>query len=209
LRTRVVAIRDLGVGFGGSVGEHQGTLSNPQLPKLQSWGGRTWFAFQNDGTQAGTVLADGLAYRLVPQMTWNARMVSAYAEYARTVDHVGGQQLAAQAWSAVVAVVPTGEDSIPLHYVVPRHNLDLHERWFGALEIVGSAGGLYLDAPASLMSPVAAAQRVQSYAGGLNWYPTMAVRVMLDLEYTRLLPTPQLATAPDELLFVGRLQLVL
>jgi hypothetical protein len=136
-------------------------------------------------------------------------MVSAYAEYARTVDRAAGQEIRAQAWSAVVAVVATGEDSVPLHYVVPRHNLDFHQCWFGAVEIVGSAGRLYVDAPSSLVSPVAAARRVESYAGGLNWYPTMAVRVMLDVEFTRLFSLPQLASAADELLFVGRLQLVL
>jgi phosphate-selective porin OprO/OprP len=207
--SRRVLVQDFAVGFGASAGKHKGAPSTPQLPRLQSWGGRTWLAFKSDGTALGTVVADGLAYKLVPQLSWNARMVSAYAEYARTVDTAAGQSVTMQAWSVVLTVVATGEDALPLHYVVPRHNLDLRQHCFGALELTASTGGLYIDAPAALLAPVAAARSVNSFGGGVNWYPAMAVRVMLDLEYTRLAALSPLATARDELLLVGRLQLVL
>ena len=60
-----------------------------------------------------------------------------------------------------------------------------------------------------LITPTAATRRVQTYAGGVNWYATLGLRAMLDLEYTHLEAAAPLTTAPSELLFIGRVQLVL
>ncbi len=46
-------------------------------------------------------------------------------------------------------------------------------------------------------------------AAGLNWYPNLGVRVMLDGEHTSFVPVAGFASLPDETLVVGRFQVVL
>jgi phosphate-selective porin len=199
------------VGVGGSIGEHHGTPAAPQLPRVATWSGLPYFAFRSDGTATGTAVANGQTRRLVPQASWHAGPLGAYAEYVLTSDEVAGHSLRGEGWSVVASIVPTGEPSVPLHYVIPTHDFDLSKGELGAVELTASVGSLRMDAgPAAIeVSPVAASRLTRAVAGGVNWYPNLGVRVMVDVSHTEFSPYPGLATPPDETVLVARLQVVL
>jgi phosphate-selective porin len=211
---RVLAkpILGLTIGVGASAGRHLGTLANPELPRLTTWGGRTYFAYRVGTTVDTTVVATGPTYRVVPQASWHSGPVSVYAEAARTVDHVGGARVVSTAWSAVATAVLTGEPAIPLHYVVPSHDLDFEGGSPGAFELVVGAGAIDIDDEGQLgmlVDPNSAMRAARTISGGINWYPSINVRAMLDLEHTTFTAISSVPTAPAETLLVGRFQLVL
>jgi hypothetical protein len=211
LRGRASALRDWALGVGVIGGVHHGTPGAPQLPKLNTWGGLTYFAYRNDGSAAGSAVAAGASLRLVPQMSWHGGPVSAYAEYVRASDDVSGGQVHADAWEVVASTVLTGEDSVPLHYVIPAHDFDANQGRLGAVELTVSVGSLRIDAgrAANQVSRTAATRLARGVACGVNWYPNLGVRAMLDLSRTTLTPFAGAAPLPSETILVARLQVVL
>ena len=211
LETGWAKLRYLGLGIGASDGVHRGTLTTPELPRLASWGGVTYLAYKNDGTVPGTALATGASARLVPQLTWHAGPVSAYGEYVRGWDEVSGSRVTYEALGGVVAFVPTGEDSVPLHYVIPAHNFAPSRGEGGAVELVVSGGFLDVDAGGASpqLPPGSGSRRVESFAGGVNWYPNLGIRVMVDLQHSTFAPLAATASVPDETVLIGRFQVVL
>ncbi len=211
LPTQVSALRHLGLGIGGSFGTHTGTVRSPQLPKLSTWGGITYFGFANSGAANGTALATGTSARLVPQASWHEGPVSAYGEYVHGFDDVAGARVTHDALGAVATVVLTGEDALPLHYVVPAHELSPARGTWGALELAATLGGLDVS-PGGAAGSVAHAtgsRRTRTVGGGINWYPNLGVRVMVDAQHTAFEALPGTAPIPDETLLVGRFQVVL
>jgi phosphate-selective porin OprO/OprP len=206
------ALAGLVLGFGASAGAHSGAQANPELPAFGTWAGRTYFAYRT-GTAAGSsIVCTGETYRMVPQVSWHAGPVSAYVELARTQDHAGGAVVTTDAGSAVLTLVLTGERSIPLHYAIPAENLDFSRGYAGAFELVAGGGALEVRDDgqlASRVAPTAAMKGATTIAGGLNWYPNLGVRVMLDGEHTSFTPVAGFSALRDENLIVGRFQVVL
>jgi phosphate-selective porin len=207
----LLALAGLVLGVGASGGSHSGTQANPELPQLSTWAGQAYFGYRT-GTAAGSsVVASGDTYRLVPQASWHAGPVSAYAELARTEDHASSALVVSTAWAAVVTAVVTGEGALPLHYVVPAHDFSLRAGHAGAFELVASGGSLDVRDEGQLtarISPTSAMRTARTYAVGLNWYPNLGVRVMLDAERTTFVAPSPFAALPDETLLVGRFQVV-
>jgi hypothetical protein len=132
-----------------------------------------------------TVVSTGLTYRLVPQISWHAGPYAAYGEFAFTSDEANGLRVASSAWSAVATAVLTGESALPLHYVIPRHALDLRAGHPGAIEIAMGVGSLDIRDDgqlATLVDPNAAMRGARLYTG-VNWYPVVNVRAMVDIEH--------------------------
>jgi len=203
---------NLSIGLAASTGRHIGTVATPLLPRLATWAGRTYFAYRTGPTAGTTVVATGEDYRVVPQASWHAGPVSAYVEAVRTRDNVAGASVVSYAWSAVAAAVLTGEPAIPLHYVVPAHDLDVNAGHSGAFEPVAGAGSLDVrDAGqlAARVDPNAAMRGARMFAIGLNWYPDLNLRAMLDVEHTSFIAIAGFPQAPTETLVVGRFQIVL
>jgi hypothetical protein len=199
-------LRGLSFGVGGGGGAHHGTSTNPELPILATWGGVKYFAYRSD------LLSTGDAYRFVPQASWHAGPVSAYAEYARTLDHVAGAAVVSSAWGVVATLVLTGEHATPLHYVVPAHNLGVRRGYLGAFELVAGGGALDVRDDGQLatrVDPGAATRGARTASGGINWYPNLGVRVMIDAEHTWFASMAASPTLPAETLLVGRFQVVL
>jgi phosphate-selective porin len=206
------ALEGLVLGVGASAGTHAGATANPELPQLVSWAGRTYFAYRTGTAPGSTALATGETYRFVPQASWHAGPMSAYAELARTQDHAGGTLVVSTAWAAVVTVVLTGERALPLHYVIPAHNFDTWTGHVGAFELVAGGGALGVRDDGQLaarLAPATAMRGARTYAIGINWYPNLGVRVMLDAERTTFFPVSTVPSFPDETVIVGRFQVVL
>jgi phosphate-selective porin OprO/OprP len=211
LTTGVLPIAFFGVGFGMSDGVHAGSVASPQLPKLATWGGIAYLGYKNDGTAAGTALATGHATRFVPQASWHSGPVSAYGEYVRGFDDVAGSRVDYDGLGVVATVVPTGEDSVPLHYVVPRYDFAPAAGHWGALELTATIGGVRVSpgGAAASVSSAAGSRLTRAVGGGINWYPNLGVRVMVDAEHTTFEPLPGTSPIPGETLVVGRFQVVL
>jgi hypothetical protein len=211
LPTHLPGLRYLGLGVGASDGVHAGSLATPQLPKLSTWGGITYFSYSNSGTASGTALATGAAARFVPQASWHEGPVGAYAEYVRGFDDVSGARVWYDAFGAVATVVPTGEDAVPLHYVIPAHNFAPAIGRWGALELVGTVGGVQVSPGGAVatVSSAAASRLTRSVGGGVNWYPNLGVRVMVDAQHTTFEALPGTTSIAAETLIVGRFQVVL
>jgi|SRR5215467_607943 len=205
-------LEGLVLGVGASGGTHAGAPANPELPQLASWAGHVFYAYRAGTEPGSTVLATGETYRLVPQVSWHAGPLSAYTELARTQDHAGGALVVSTAWAAVFTAILTGERALPLHYVIPAHDFSTRTGDLGAFELVAGAGALDVRDDGQLaarVAPATAMKAARTLAIGLNWYPNLGVRVMLDAERTVFVPLPTFQSFPDETLIVGRFQVVL
>ena len=96
-------------------------------------------------------------------------------------------------------------------YVIPAHDFDASQGRLGAIELTVSAGSLSIDAgrAANQVSRTAATRLGRSGACGVNWYPNLGVRVMLDFSHTTLTPFTRAVSLPSESILVARLQVVL
>jgi hypothetical protein len=211
LPTRVPGLRYLGLGVGAADGTHRGSVADPQLPKLSTWDGIAYYGYANSGAASGTALATGASARFVPQASWHEGPVSAYAEYLRGFDDVSGSRVWYDALGVVATVVPTGEDAVPLHYVIPAHDFAPTLGHWGALELVATVGGVAVSPGGALaaVSDAAGSRLTRSVGGAVNWYPNLGVRVMVDAQHTTFEALPGTTPIADETLIVGRFQVVL
>jgi|GEM_PF-1245060 len=80
LTTGPEALRQLAVGLGASTGVHRGSVDNPQLPVLLTYGGQAFFSFKRDRVSNDVAVAAGRVERLVPHATWSWGPLAAYAD---------------------------------------------------------------------------------------------------------------------------------
>jgi hypothetical protein len=178
VHTELAPIRKLGIGVGASYGVHTGTTENPELPILRTYGGQTFFSYRNDKTPAGTAIAAGSIYRLVPHATWAWGPVAAYADWVRVRERVNGVDVTSDAYSVVSSVVLTGEDAEPLAYVIPKRPVD--RGGIGTLLLAAGAGRIRVGNNAfasGAADPATSMQEATVIGGGFNWYPLSGIAV--------------------------------
>lgn len=210
-RTGIAAIEQLGVGLGASTGIHHGTPTAPTLPILRTYGAQTFFAYRNDGTPAGTRVADGRVTRLVPHATWAWGPVAAYADYVRVEERIGGTSVRTTGWSVIPSVVLTGERASPLSFIVPAHPFDPARGHIGTVLLTGGVGAIRVDADAfgELADPDVAMRTATVIGGGANWYPFAGIALLVDygfMRFTALGPRP---ARPDEHTVIARVEVAL
>ena len=181
---------NLGLGIAGSYGNVTGTPTQTGLPTYRSTGQQTIFSYSNDATMpVGATTAAGTRWRMTPQMYWYVGPVGMMAEYVMSGQRV--QKLASaadlehHAWNVAGSFVLTMEHA-SYEGVVPSHPIDFHHKNFGAVEVVGRYSELHLD-PASFpfyASPMLSVSAARELAGGINWYMTDFVRIMISFEHT-------------------------
>src|SRR4051812_35811094 len=66
----VAPLEKLGIGVGASFGGRSGTPAAPETSILRTYGNATYFAYPNDGTPTGSVVANGRVTRLAPHFTY-------------------------------------------------------------------------------------------------------------------------------------------
>ena len=210
--TGIAALAQLGVGFGASYGIHRGTQATPETPALRTYGNAVFFAFRNDGTPAGTVLADGGVTRLVPHLTYAYGPLAAYADYTRELDGFGATTVGFDAVSATVTIALTGEHPSPFGRIAVIRPIDLARGDYGGVQLVMGGGEVRVGSAAftaGLANPATSMQRADVLGGGVNWYPVNGLGVLVDVSRTSFTAFAGSASRPGEITIYGRLELSL
>jgi len=187
------ALQGLGLGVGGSTGIERGTVSSSTtsagLPSYRSPGQLVVFRYRNDGTVAGTAIANGRRSRLTPQGYFYLGSFGLLGEYNFSWQEVTQAATTAKlmhsAWQLSGSFFLTGEKA-SFRSAAPRKSFDPEAHTWGALEIVARYGDLKIDNATfpTFANPASSIRREQAFGMGLNWYFLRAVKWSLDYERT-------------------------
>jgi phosphate-selective porin OprO/OprP len=180
---------DVGIGIAMSSGSEHGSLTAPALPSYKTDGQQSVFRFRGDGSDANTVVADGVRRRIVPQTFVTAGPVAFLAEHVtatQSVRRAGETALVTnRAWQAAVWWAMSGERETYAN-LAPNRSLGTSPGAAGAFELVARVGALDIGSSAF---PVFADStqwpgHATTWSAGVNWRPAIGVTVMLDFEHT-------------------------
>jgi phosphate-selective porin OprO/OprP len=184
--THIGALRQLGVGIGGSAGSQRGAISG-----LKTIGQTTFFKYST-----GTV-ADGEHNRLAPQAYYYVGPFGLMGEYTISSQQVLNKGLTGrvrnEAWQVAGSFLLTGEKN-GYSGVRPRNGFEPGRGFdhFGALELavryaqVRIGGGAFPN----FANPSTAAQFAGGLGFGFNWYLTRYVKLQTDYEHTEFHMAP-------------------
>ena len=175
------ALKDLGFGIAGSVGDQTGAL-----PTYRS-GGQLAIASYVAG-----VTADGRRQRLVPQLSLYTGSFGLMAEYAQSDAFVrnaaGGQrtEVSVRAWQTTVTWTLTGE---PAAYggVRPRSPFEPGQGHWGAFELGARVNGFEIGDEAfadAVFDPARSVRDAFAWGLVLNWYLNRNVKQVVSYERT-------------------------
>ncbi len=190
--THVEALRGLGFGVAGTVGNQEGFLR----PFVSS-GLQRFFTYRTSAdTTKPNVLADGDHWRIVPQASyyWGPfGLITEYAVSSSEVRQSGGgngagrsEQLTHTAWQVAASYFLTGEQN-SFKAVSPRRAATFSEgSGWGALELAARVGQLDVDEDAFPVysDPTKSASGAFSYAFGVNWHLNRNLKLSLNWEHT-------------------------
>lgn len=202
-RTRVATWTDLGFGVAGSYGSVKGTATSSNLPTYRSVGQQPIFTYRgappgaplstmSGAASDGGTAAAGDRWRLTPQLYWYLGPVGLLAEYVISSQRLQRLGMTAdiqnQAWNLTASFVMTLERAT-YEGVVPRHPVDFRHLAFGAFELTMRYSELRLDDNAfpNFADPDTSVRAAREFAGGLNWYVTDVVKIMLSFHRTDFL----------------------
>lgn len=201
---RVGALRQLGMGLGGSSANQHGVIAG-----LKTVGQNTFFKY------SASTVARGSHWRISPQAYYFGGPVSLIGEYAISSQDVANQNNFAnvtnQAWHVSGSVMLTGEKN-SFGSIRPRHNFEPMKdlRHWGAFELAARYSQLQIGSNAFPLfaSPNTAAQEAKERAIGMNWYLNRFVKLVIDYEHTEFRMAPG-STKPlhDEDVLMNRIQL--
>lgn len=224
-------LQGLGFGIAGTftqVSSNAAGLPNNiggTLPGYWTAGQQQFFAYN---PLAGPVVADGVHWRIAPQMSHYWGPFGLMGEYSISQQGVYNSttfraaELNHSAWNVSGQWVLTGEDATfgPL---VPKRPFNFRSGGWGAWQLVGRYGQIDIDDDAfpAFSNPDLSATSAQSWSVGINWWLNRNVRIMTSFSYTLFdgggapfNPTaPATGTAPNtvvtqpESVFLTRLQL--
>jgi phosphate-selective porin OprO/OprP len=207
-------LKGLGIGFAFTVGTERGNPVTPDLPSFKTAGQNNFFSYINDPRlPASTAIANGLHYRVTPQMTFYAGPFGLLSEYvlsSQTVSAAGATALIANmAWQVEVVFVPTLENA-SYEGVVPRRPLDIAKRQFGAVEVGARYGELCVDSNAfpRFADPTRSARIARAWGLAVDWWVSRNLKSALLFErtiFTGGAPPPMIDRQAENAL-IGRLQ---
>lgn len=206
-------LQGLTVGLAGNIGREKTTAGRPASYRTD--GQQTFFSYN------ASVVADGLNWRLSPQLDFRNGSFGLLGEYVVSTINVRPSAAAAKAelqnksWQVAAGYVLTGEDS-SYAGVVPRSNFDYAAGTWGAFEVTGRVARVNVDDAAFPLFASAAnsANQATSFGVGLNWYLSKAVVLKLDYYQTDFglnAAAPSVPSAAvlrqDEKAFITRFQI--
>ncbi len=189
--TEHAALRGLGLGVAGTIGDQEGALRTFVSP-----GQQRFFGYRSGaGTSSTTanVVADGEHWRLVPQAYYYWGPFGLFAEFALSQQSVrrddGARTFADlrhSAWQVSASYFLTGEEN-SWKAVNPRAAFNPGAHGRGAWELAARIGQLKLDSDTFPLfaNPSTSASKATAWAVGLNWHLNRNVKVNLDYEQTR------------------------
>jgi phosphate-selective porin OprO/OprP len=182
----VSALRGLGFGLAGTVGNHEGALRSASVT-----GSDTFFGYRTGvGTNAATanVVADGRQWRLSPQLYYYWGPFGLFAEYVvsdvtarRDEGFSTTSRLRRSAWQVAASYFLTGEDN-GWDAVKVRKPFNLSDGRWGAWELAARIGQLDIDDAAFpvFANPATAASGVTEWAVALNWHLNSNLKINLN-----------------------------
>ncbi|MBC7791623.1 MAG: porin [Anaerolineae bacterium] len=204
-------LQELGLGASATRGNHRGTPSASFLPGYRSNAQQNFFAYRNDASAAGSVIASGEQTRFSPQAYWYAGPFGLLAEYVRSTQEVQRASIADRldhsAWQVAGSVVLTRERA-SYRGVTPASPFNPAAHKWGAVELAARVGRLTLDADAFpvFADSTSQASAARAYGVGLNWYLARGIRLMLDYEQTRFSGGARSGDRETEKVILTRLQ---
>ena len=179
-------LEKLGIGVGASFGSRSGTPAAPETLVLRTYGNATFFAYPNDGTPTGSVLAKGDVTRLAPHFTYAWGPLAGFADYVHEVDHFGTTAVKSDAFGATASLALTGEDAAPFARISVRRPWNPRLGHFGGVQLV--VGGGYVHVSDAAFNPglavaAVAMQQATIVGAGINWYLIDRVGILLDYSH--------------------------
>jgi phosphate-selective porin OprO/OprP len=179
----------LALGVGASVGDQGGTVSAPNLPSYRSPSLQSVFSYRSDGTEAGTVVADGQRVRLAPQMWLYAGPWLMLAEWTESRQEVrrdaGSAELTHRAWQVAGSWAITGENVTERGFT-PRRPFDSAAKGWGGLLLSIRYGELDVDDDSFPLfsDPARSVERIADAGASLGWSLNRAVKLVVDFQHT-------------------------
>ena len=178
--TQIRALRQLGVGIGGSAGSQRGAISG-----LKTIGQTTFFKYSSGA------VADGQHNRLAPQAYYYVGPFGLMGEYTISSQEVLNNGLTArvrnEAWQVATSFLLTGEKN-GYAGVHSRNGFEPGRGYdhFGALEIAVRYAQVRIGGNAfpAFANPSTAARLAGGPGFGFNWYLTRYVKLQTDYEHT-------------------------
>ena len=177
----------LGFGIAGTSGKHSGTVASPGLATYKTTA--SFFGYRSDGTAAGTTLAAGDRRRLSPQASYFRGPFGLLAEYAESKTAVRR--------AASRATLRNSASQIALSWVFGGENtwngVNVKQDFTGfgsgpgAFEIAARFHEAHFDSDSFpiFANPASAAEKVQGWGLGFNWWANRGLRTLLSYEEFR------------------------
>lgn len=203
-KTRITALRQLGFGLAGSIGNQHGSIAG-----LKTMAQSTFFKYSS------STVADGQHTRISPQGYYYFGPVGFLGEYVMSSqDVIHGAQKATVtnwAWQAAGSIVLTGEKN-SYNGVKVRNTFEPGRglRHLGAFEVAFRYSQLLVGSNAFpvFASTKTAAQAADERAIGVNWYLNRFVKLTTDLEYTSFtMASKTVMPLHNEIVLMNRVQL--
>lgn len=206
-------LRGLSVGIGGTVGNHQGTDSNPNLPTYRTAGQQSYFSYQTSTNKARTAFADGEQVRLAPQFYYSVGSFGLLGEYILSEQEVANatssDSLDNTGWQLTASQVLTGE-SPSLRGVKPLRPCNPSQGDWGAFELVLRYSALEIDDQtfdAGYADRKKSASAAEAVGAGVNWYLTRNLKFAFHYEQTTFTDGAPDGDRPDEQVVIARAQI--
>lgn len=212
--TDIEALKSLGLGVAGIIGNRSGALRSYSTP-----GQQRFFSYRSGaGTVASPdVVADGRNWRISPQGYYYWGPFGLFGEYVISSQEVSRTAGAAQssarlentAWQVVASYFLTGEKN-SYKSITPNNPFNPGEGGIGAWELVARVGQLSIDDDAfPLYATSSSARKATSYGLGVNWHLNKNIKLSLNYDYTDFdggSSAPGSVTAENEQALFSRVQ---
>ena len=185
-QTCVEALRGLGLGVAGTIGDHAGA------PRTSvSDGGQRFFTYLTGTGAQPNVINDGETWRVTPQGYYYLGPFGVIGEYvvsSQRLRQAGGgpgagsrARLKNTAWQVGASYFLTGEDN-SFEPVTPRKSFSPATGDWGAWEVTARVGELDVDNASFpiFANPAQSATKAFSWAAGLNWHLNRNVKLQFN-----------------------------
>lgn len=184
-------VRGLGIGIAGTIGDQE---SAGAPTRFRSPGQQTFFSYHGGaGTAAApSVRADGILWRVSPQLHYYRGPFGLFGEYAisdqalsRVAGGASAHRVRNTAWQLAGSYVLTGEENA-WRGIVPRSPFSLQGGGWGAWEVAARVGGLDVDDRAFplLANPNTSASSAFSWGLEINWHLNRNIKLSLNYDQT-------------------------
>lgn len=179
------ALRGIGFGVGGSIGNQEGTPGTLRSPGQQA-------IFSYTGGTPAAVVADGEHWRIAPQGYYYYGPFGLFGEYIisnqelrKTTAPVGTISAQNTAWMVAASYFLTGEEN-SYKAVTPKKPFSPGNGGWGAFEVAARVQQLDIDDDVfpAYASPATSTSGAFSWGLGLNWHLNKNFKVNLNYEQT-------------------------